>query len=75
MSDDVLFGDSGRRTERVEWALRYPSGHGLSPVGGVRPCVSEDHARATVGRREYGNHDTIVISRTVVTYTTDWEAS
>ena len=73
---DALPGmEAGRRTERVEWGLRFRSDTGLHRKGHVEPRPSEHNARQCVGRSDYGWRDTEIVRRTVVTYTTKWETA
>lgn len=68
-----MFGEPGRRVERVEWGLRQTVGNFLMRKGDVDLRGDEDNARACVGEISYGFRDTEVVRRTIVTYTTDWE--
>jgi len=63
----------GKREEHVEWGLRYPAGAYLAPTGGVEKRPSEENARGNVDQLYRGTAGTVVVRRTVVTYTTDWE--
>lgn len=77
---DALFGDQGRRVERVEWGNRWPasSRYELRRKGDVDPAASEEHARLRATHPLWGPDGKIfpdVVCRTVVTYTTDWEAT
>lgn len=67
-------GDRGRREERTEWGLRYTR-DGLHKRGHVDLRPSESNARECVGNQYIGCAHTEVVSRTVATYTTEWEAS
>lgn len=70
---DALPGmEAGRRTERVEWALRGTADTFLHRKGEIIPRPDEENARSCVGRQELGWRDTEVVCRTVVTYTTPW---
>ncbi len=74
-ADDVLPGfEAGRRVERREWGLRWIADTAFAKKGHVDLFEGEEHARTCVGRREYGYGNTEIVSRTVVTYTTRWEA-
>lgn len=76
MAEAALPGmEAGRRTETVEWGLRWVDDTILHRRGHVEPRQDEQAARSVVGRREYGWHGTEVVSRTIVTYTTRWEPS
>lgn len=77
MSDAALFGEQGRREERVEWGLRatadqQPFGMRKGQVD-VRPGESSARFGVTDEATRYGWRDCEVVKRTVVTYTSDWE--
>lgn len=69
---DALFGESGTRTEVVEWGVRWtrdiPS---VARKGHVDLAASEAYARDRAAYL-FGGEATEVVSRTVVTYTQDW---
>lgn len=68
-------GDRGRREERTEWGVRWTRTiPNVVTAGQVDPAVNEDNAR-TRHRSAWSGRCSEVVSRTVVTYTTDWEAS
>lgn len=76
-ADLALFGDQGRRTERTEWGVDWPVDSYLNQRGKVAPAVDREHAERMAeypywhaGQTYHG----FVVSRTVVTYTTEWEA-
>lgn len=75
MTAAPLFGEEGRRVERVEWGLRQTVGNYLMRRGEVDVRPDEENARAMCGDAYRGFRDTEVVSRRVVTYTTDWTAS
>ncbi len=81
MSDESLFTDAdlgvepGKRVERVEWGLRQTIGTYLMKKGQVELRSNEESARSVVGNIYYGWRGTEVVRRTVVTYTTEWEAA
>lgn len=75
MATDLFGNPTGKRVERVEWGLRQKVGNFLMDKGEVDIRPSEENARACVGDLYRGWRDTEVVSRTVVTITTDWEAS
>jgi hypothetical protein len=67
--------ESGRRVARVEWGLRWTVDTYFTRKGRVQLMANEKHARSCVGRAESGWYGTEVVSRTVVTHTTNWSAS
>lgn len=67
--------EAGRRTHRTQWGIRYPRGALFAPPGGVDVCADEQHARDRASSSEARYRGTVgvgVVSRDVVTYTTDW---
>lgn len=60
--------DPGRRVVRTEWGNRYPAIPG-EDAGGTEPAVDERQARR---RAKCKYHPGVVVSRQVVTYTTNW---
>ena len=67
--------DAGKRTERVEWGLRWTTDTVFGRRGTVEPRPDEANARKCEGVAEWGWRGTEVVSRTVVTYTTPWETT
>lgn len=73
----MTLAEQGRRTEQVEWAVRWTKDTFLHRCGHVAPRASETAAREVIGlvHSGWGTADEIeVVSRTVVTYTTTWAA-
>ena len=73
---ETLFGDSGRREERVEWGVDWPSDEYLHQRGQVNRAVDQEHAERMAAQTYWvriGRYQGHVVSRVVVTYTTDWE--
>lgn len=78
MAMSALFdlpGEAGKRVERIEWGLRFPKDDLLGRGRAVCPRESEQHARSTANVLEYGTRGGLVVSRTVVTYTTAWASA
>jgi hypothetical protein len=75
VSADLLFGEPGKREERIEWGQRSIRDNFLiGPKGTVRPCPGEQAARGYDGAfYEGGPIQFEPVRRTVVTYTTAWE--
>lgn len=65
----------GRRVETVEWGLRRTRDGTFGREGAVEPMLGERHARGLEDKRYTGYAGTEVVKRTVVTYTTGWEAA
>lgn len=66
--------EKGRRTERVEWG-NFTDRADFRDGAGVAPVESESQARYRAEQTYFGHrgpYQTPVVSRTVVTYTTDW---
>lgn len=82
MSEAPLFGERGKRTERIEWGVRALEDHRLRAVGiGIRKGQVEARPGESLARfcvtdegASYGWPPCEVVRRTVVTYTGDWEA-
>lgn len=72
---DLPTTEAGRREERTEWGARWTRTiPNVVTAGQVDPAANEDHARVR-GESMWGGACSEVVSRTVVTYTTEWEAS
>lgn len=69
--------ESGRRVERVEWGVRTLADNGRRVI---EFSESEDDARWVVSARNESNlpywrgREPEIVSRTVVTYTTNWKS-
>lgn len=78
MSEQALFGEQGRRVERVEWGVDWPVDSYLNRRGHVNPAVDQAHAERMAEHTYWGptgKYHGFVVRRTVVTHTTDWEAT
>ena len=75
---DALFGESGKRTEEVQWGVRHRRDTLTTKRGHVdiRPGESSARFSQTDEAARYGwvSGDCEVVHRTVVTYTGDWES-
>lgn len=71
----TLFGESGQREERVEWGIRATKDRGWRRKGHVEAKASEESARfcLTDEAISSGYRHCELVSRTVVTHTTQWE--
>lgn len=78
MTEDALFGETGKRTERIEWGTRWPEStmYGLRRKGDIDRAEDERHAQVRAEYPLWGPSGEIfpqVVRRTVVTYTGEWE--
>lgn len=70
----LLFGETGKRAERVEWGIRYTHDCAFGRRGDVDPVLSEQVARRHGGAfYEGGLKKFRPVRRVVVTYTSAWE--
>lgn len=67
--------EQGKRNSETEWGLRYTRSNRFAKKGEVVFQPSETQARFNEGESAWGWADTEVVSRVVVTYTTDWSRS
>lgn len=76
---DTLFGDPGKRTEEIQWGVRYRRDTLTRHRGEVeiRPGESSARFSQTDEAASFGwrRGDCEVVRRTVVTYTGDWESA
>ena len=75
---DALFGEQGRRVETVEWGVRWPAStlYELRIKGQVDPAPNEELARLRTAYPLWGRDGQmfpVVVRRTVVIHTTEWE--
>lgn len=74
---EPLFGEAGKRSERVEWGCRALRDTTLlGPKGSVRAAPGEEAARGYDGAFYPGGPVMFEpVRRTIVTYTNDWESA
>ena len=72
---DIPASEDGEREERTEWGVRWTRTipHVVT-AGQVDPAAGEEHARVRHASM-WGGTCSEVVSRTVVTHTTDWEVT
>jgi hypothetical protein len=69
-----LFGEAGRRQERIEWGHRYTRNNAFGNKGQVVPCCGEAQARGYDGAFYPGGPKSFEpVRRVVVTYTGVWD--
>lgn len=64
--------EAGKRTVRTELAIKYQKGSYLAPAGGYEPCTRTQADWAMTHPEFKCTLGCTIVTRQVVTYTTDW---